>query len=77
MGAATTGAAGGITGAGGGGGGGATAGDFIRAGVVAIGIREELIPAEAIAGRDLDWIRELTRRFQAIVKRARSAMSKH
>jgi len=42
-----------------------------------LGIREELIPAEAIEGRDLDWIRELTHRFQAIVKRARNAMPKH
>jgi 2-dehydro-3-deoxyphosphogluconate aldolase/(4S)-4-hydroxy-2-oxoglutarate aldolase len=54
-----------------------TAGDFIRAGAIALGIREELIPAEAIEGRDLDWIRELTHRFQAIVKRARNAMPKH
>jgi 2-dehydro-3-deoxyphosphogluconate aldolase/(4S)-4-hydroxy-2-oxoglutarate aldolase len=53
-----------------------TAGDFIRAGAVALGIREELIPADAIAGRDLDWIRELTHRFQAIVKRARNSMPK-
>jgi 2-dehydro-3-deoxyphosphogluconate aldolase/(4S)-4-hydroxy-2-oxoglutarate aldolase len=54
-----------------------TAGEFIRAGAIALGIREELIPAEAIEGRDLDWIRELTHRFQAIVKRARNSMPKH
>jgi 2-dehydro-3-deoxyphosphogluconate aldolase/(4S)-4-hydroxy-2-oxoglutarate aldolase len=54
-----------------------TAGDFIRAGAFALGIREELIPAEAIEGRDLDWIRELTQRFLAIVKRARHSMPKH
>jgi 2-dehydro-3-deoxyphosphogluconate aldolase/(4S)-4-hydroxy-2-oxoglutarate aldolase len=54
-----------------------TAGEFIRAGAIALGIREELIPAEAIEGRDLDWIRELTHRFQAIVKRARNAMPRH
>ena len=51
-----------------------TAGDFIRAGAFALGIREELIPADAVQGRDQDWIRELTHRFLAIVKRARSAM---
>ncbi len=48
-----------------------TAGDFIRAGAVALGIREELIPPEAVANRDRQWIGELTHRFQAIVKRAR------
>jgi 2-dehydro-3-deoxyphosphogluconate aldolase / (4S)-4-hydroxy-2-oxoglutarate aldolase len=53
-----------------------TAGDFIRAGASALGIREELLPAEAIQGRDQDWIRELTHRFQAIVKRARHALPK-
>ncbi len=53
-----------------------TAGDFIRAGAIALGIREELLPSEAIQGRDQDWIRELTHRFLAIVRRARSAMPK-
>ncbi len=48
------------------------AGDFIRAGAVALGIGEHLIPHEAIEGRDLDWIRELSKRFLSIVKRARS-----
>lgn len=48
------------------------AGDFIRAGAVALGIGEHLIPNEAIEGRDLDWIRELSKRFLTIVKRARS-----
>jgi 2-dehydro-3-deoxyphosphogluconate aldolase/(4S)-4-hydroxy-2-oxoglutarate aldolase len=48
------------------------AGDFIRAGAVALGIGEHLIPHEAIEARDLDWIRELSKRFLTIVKRARS-----
>ena len=48
-----------------------TAGDFIRAGAVALGIREELIPSEAVTKRDQDWIRELTHRFLGIVRRAR------
>jgi 2-dehydro-3-deoxyphosphogluconate aldolase/(4S)-4-hydroxy-2-oxoglutarate aldolase len=49
-----------------------TAGDFIRAGAAALGIREELIPFDAVQGRDQDWIRELTHRFLGIVKRARA-----
>jgi 2-dehydro-3-deoxyphosphogluconate aldolase / (4S)-4-hydroxy-2-oxoglutarate aldolase len=51
-----------------------TAGDFIRAGAIALGIREELMPAEAVQGRDQDWIRELAHRFLAIVRRARSGI---
>lgn len=49
-----------------------TAGEFIRAGAVALGIREELIPPEAVARRDREWILELVRRFQVIVQRARA-----
>lgn len=49
-----------------------TAGDFIHAGAVALGIGEDLIPREAIDHQDLDWIRELSRRFRNIVTRARS-----
>ncbi|HVW86835.1 MAG TPA: bifunctional 4-hydroxy-2-oxoglutarate aldolase/2-dehydro-3-deoxy-phosphogluconate aldolase [Bryobacteraceae bacterium] len=49
-----------------------TAGDFIHAGATALGIGEDLIPHEAIENQDLDWIRELSRRFQTIVKRART-----
>jgi 2-dehydro-3-deoxyphosphogluconate aldolase/(4S)-4-hydroxy-2-oxoglutarate aldolase len=51
------------------------AGDFIRFGAVALGIGENLLPREAIEGRDLDWIRELSRRFQSIVQRTREARS--
>jgi 2-dehydro-3-deoxyphosphogluconate aldolase/(4S)-4-hydroxy-2-oxoglutarate aldolase len=50
-----------------------TAGEFIHAGAVALGIGEDLIPHEAIGAQDLDWIRELSRRFRNIVKRARGA----
>jgi 2-dehydro-3-deoxyphosphogluconate aldolase/(4S)-4-hydroxy-2-oxoglutarate aldolase len=49
-----------------------TAADFIRAGAAAIGIGEELIPAEAVHNRDRQWISELTHRFLGIVKRART-----
>jgi 2-dehydro-3-deoxyphosphogluconate aldolase/(4S)-4-hydroxy-2-oxoglutarate aldolase len=48
-----------------------TAGEFILAGAVALGIGEHLIPHEAIAMQDAHWIRELSRRFQNIVQRAR------
>jgi 2-dehydro-3-deoxyphosphogluconate aldolase/(4S)-4-hydroxy-2-oxoglutarate aldolase len=48
-----------------------TAADFIHAGAAALGIRQELIPPEAIANRDEDWIRELAQRFRRMVKQAR------
>jgi 2-dehydro-3-deoxyphosphogluconate aldolase/(4S)-4-hydroxy-2-oxoglutarate aldolase len=47
------------------------ASDFIRSGAVALGIGENLVPSEAIENRDLDWIRELSKRFLTIVKKAR------
>lgn len=49
-----------------------TAGEFIHAGAIALGIGEDLIPHEAIETEDLDWIRELSRRFLNIVKRTRA-----
>ena len=49
-----------------------TAGEFIRAGAAAVGIREELIPSEAVARRDEHWILELAHRFRLIIDRARS-----
>jgi len=49
-----------------------TASEFIRAGAIALGIGEDLIPHEAVANEDLEWIRELSRRFQNIVKRTRA-----
>ncbi|HKD07634.1 MAG TPA: bifunctional 4-hydroxy-2-oxoglutarate aldolase/2-dehydro-3-deoxy-phosphogluconate aldolase [Bryobacteraceae bacterium] len=49
-----------------------SAGDFIHAGSAALGIGEDLIPREAIAEEDLEWVRELCRRFRNIVTRARN-----
>jgi 2-dehydro-3-deoxyphosphogluconate aldolase/(4S)-4-hydroxy-2-oxoglutarate aldolase len=49
-----------------------TAVGFIEAGAAALGIREDLIPHAAIASRKADWIRELSHRFLAMVKKARS-----
>ncbi len=49
-----------------------TASDFIRAGAVALGVGEHLIPTEAVHRRKADWIRELCGRFLAAVKDARS-----
>jgi 2-dehydro-3-deoxyphosphogluconate aldolase/(4S)-4-hydroxy-2-oxoglutarate aldolase len=49
-----------------------TASDFIRAGACALGIREKLIPPEAIERRDENWIHELTGRFLNIVERTRT-----
>jgi 2-dehydro-3-deoxyphosphogluconate aldolase/(4S)-4-hydroxy-2-oxoglutarate aldolase len=48
------------------------AGQFIRAGATALGIRGELIPPEAIERRDENWIHELAGRFLTIVERARA-----
>jgi 2-dehydro-3-deoxyphosphogluconate aldolase/(4S)-4-hydroxy-2-oxoglutarate aldolase len=49
-----------------------TAGDFILAGAVALGIGGELIPHEAIQRREEHWIGELARRFLHMVKKART-----
>ena len=49
-----------------------TASEFIRAGACALGIREKLIPPEAIEQRDQNWIQELTGRFLGIVQRTRA-----
>ena len=49
-----------------------TAGNFILAGAVAVGIGRELIPKEALQQRQEDRIRELARRFLNFVKTARS-----
>ena len=48
-----------------------TAGDFIAAGAVALGIGSELIPHEAIRLRQEHWIGELARRFVAMIKETR------
>jgi 2-dehydro-3-deoxyphosphogluconate aldolase / (4S)-4-hydroxy-2-oxoglutarate aldolase len=52
-----------------------TACDFILAGASAIGIGTELMPREALAARKKEWIFELARRFSAIVRAGREAMS--
>jgi 2-dehydro-3-deoxyphosphogluconate aldolase / (4S)-4-hydroxy-2-oxoglutarate aldolase len=49
-----------------------TAGDFILAGAVALGIGRELIPKEALQHGQEGRIRELARRFLNFVKAARS-----
>jgi 2-dehydro-3-deoxyphosphogluconate aldolase / (4S)-4-hydroxy-2-oxoglutarate aldolase len=49
-----------------------TASGYIRAGAVALGIRGELIPPEAVERRDQNWIHELAGRFLGIVQRARA-----
>ncbi len=49
-----------------------TAGEFIRAGAVAIGVGRDLIQPNAITRRERNWIVELSRRFLAIVHDARS-----
>jgi 2-dehydro-3-deoxyphosphogluconate aldolase/(4S)-4-hydroxy-2-oxoglutarate aldolase len=49
-----------------------TATGYIRAGAVALGIRGELIPPDAIRRRDQNWIHELAGRFLAMVQRARA-----
>lgn len=45
--------------------------EFILAGVVGVGIGRDLVNPEAVRRRQIDWIRELTRRFLQIVKDAR------
>lgn len=48
-----------------------TAGDFIRAGAMALGIGRDLIHPDAIRRREDGWIRELSRRYLGMVKEAR------
>lgn len=52
-----------------------SAGGFIRAGAVAIGVGTELIPRRAIEQRQIEWIRELARRFLSLVAEARGQMA--
>ncbi len=49
-----------------------TAGDFILAGAVALGIGRDLIHHDAITRREGQWIRELARRYKSMVSHARS-----
>jgi len=50
------------------------AGDFILAGAVALGIGRHLIHPDAIKRRERGWIHELSRRYLATVKEARSEL---
>jgi 2-dehydro-3-deoxyphosphogluconate aldolase/(4S)-4-hydroxy-2-oxoglutarate aldolase len=52
-----------------------TAGNFILAGAVALGIGGELIPRESIRLRQVDRIRELARRFVGFVETARKDLA--
>jgi 2-dehydro-3-deoxyphosphogluconate aldolase/(4S)-4-hydroxy-2-oxoglutarate aldolase len=51
-----------------------TAGDFILAGAVALGIGRDLIHQDAITRRESQWIRELARRYRAMVSHARDQL---
>jgi 2-dehydro-3-deoxyphosphogluconate aldolase / (4S)-4-hydroxy-2-oxoglutarate aldolase len=52
-----------------------TATTFLLAGATAIGVGTELIPADAIANREAERIRELAHRFLGYVKEARSRIA--
>lgn len=52
-----------------------TAHDFIVAGACALGIRQELIPHQAVARRNEDWIHELAQRFLEIAGKAREQLA--
>jgi 2-dehydro-3-deoxyphosphogluconate aldolase/(4S)-4-hydroxy-2-oxoglutarate aldolase len=51
-----------------------TAGEFITAGALAVGVGQELIPREAVEKRNGGWITELARRFLGIVRDARESL---
>ena len=53
------------------------AGDYIVAGATALGIGEHLVPHNAVRDRKADWIQELARRFNVMVKRAREQRAAH
>jgi 2-dehydro-3-deoxyphosphogluconate aldolase/(4S)-4-hydroxy-2-oxoglutarate aldolase len=50
-------------------------GDYIQAGVAAVGIGANLIPPRAIQAKEPAWIVELARRFSHIVSQIRSEMA--
>jgi 2-dehydro-3-deoxyphosphogluconate aldolase/(4S)-4-hydroxy-2-oxoglutarate aldolase len=54
-----------------------TAADFILAGASALGIGRDLIHEDAIQRRDVQWIRELARRYLNLVRQARSQLNPH
>jgi len=47
---------------------------FISAGAVALGVGEDLVPRQAVRGREGAWIRELASRFLNFVRQARAEM---
>jgi 2-dehydro-3-deoxyphosphogluconate aldolase/(4S)-4-hydroxy-2-oxoglutarate aldolase len=51
-----------------------TASDFIRAGAVALGIGENLIPPDAVHEKKDKWIHELCSRFLGVIKDARALL---
>ncbi len=51
-----------------------TAAHFIRAGAIALGVGEDLIPRQAVRFREGEWIRELASRFLNFVRQARAEM---
>jgi 2-dehydro-3-deoxyphosphogluconate aldolase / (4S)-4-hydroxy-2-oxoglutarate aldolase len=51
-------------------------GDLIRAGAIAVGVGNELVPRRAIATHDRDWIAELVHRFRHAVQDAREEGSR-
>jgi 2-dehydro-3-deoxyphosphogluconate aldolase/(4S)-4-hydroxy-2-oxoglutarate aldolase len=52
-----------------------TVANFIHAGATAIGVGRDLMPAAAVHRRNITWIRELTQRFIALVRHARTVGS--
>ena len=48
-----------------------TAPDYLRAGANAIGVGQDLLPKDAIQGKNTLWIHELTRRFLSMVQQER------
>lgn len=51
------------------------AGEYIQAGVAAVGVGAHLIPPRAIEAKEPGWIVELARRFSHIVSQTRAEMS--
>jgi 2-dehydro-3-deoxyphosphogluconate aldolase/(4S)-4-hydroxy-2-oxoglutarate aldolase len=51
-----------------------TAADFLRAGACCLGVGGQLVEPKAVAERNFDRIRELSRQYVAIVQQARKAM---
>jgi 2-dehydro-3-deoxyphosphogluconate aldolase/(4S)-4-hydroxy-2-oxoglutarate aldolase len=50
-------------------------GDYIQAGVAAVGVGANLIPPRAIEAKETEWIVELARRFAHIVSQIRTDMA--